>query len=555
MTWLKEPARRSRRRIVLAPASITAVVFLGVVLSGTRGDPPAQPGPKPREVGPRRDSPMFGFNGSRNQINTIDTNLPTEWRTDAPMKNIKWAAALGSRAYGAVTVSGGKVFTGSNNQRPRNPRDKGKPTDDNPAGPPIDKGVLMCFDEESGKFLWQAIHDKLESGQVNDWPNEGLPSMPAVEGNRLYYVSNRCEVICADTEGFLDGKNDGVQDEKYKTRIDADIIWRLDMMAELKVFPHNLAICAPLIVGDLVFVVTANGVDENHVDLPSPNAPSFLAVHKKTGKVVWQSNLPGKNIMHGQWSNPAYGEAAGVKQVIFPGGDGWLYSFDPPTGKLIWKFDCNPKGAKYELGGKGTKSDFIATPVVYEGRLYIATGQDPEHFDGPGHLWCIDLARAAQKGKANKDNDVSPVDNDFDPEADRNKERSALVWHFGGLDFRPKAKREWIFGRTMSTCAIFEGLIYIADIAGYLSCIDARTGQRYWEYDTKSSIWGSAYYVDGKVYVADENGDVYVFAHGKEMKLLVRNEMDQPIRGSVVAVNGVLFVKTEKTLYAIQTDR
>src|SRR5262249_3179337 len=167
-------------------------------------------------------------------------------------------------------------------------------------------------------------------------------------------------------------------------------------------------ICAPLILGDLVYVVTANGVDENHVSLPSPDAPSFLAVNKHTGKVVWQSNLPGKNIMHGQWSNPAYGEAGGAKQVIFPGGDGWLSGFDPPTGKLLWKFDCNPKGAKYELGGRGEKSDFIGTPAVHEGRVYIGTGQDPEHLDGVGHLWCIDLARAVELGKTHPDHHVSP---------------------------------------------------------------------------------------------------------------------------------------------------
>ena len=108
--------------------------------------------------------------------------------------------------------------------------------------------VLMCFHEADGQFLWQAVHDKLESGRANDWPLEGIISSPAVEGKRLYYVSNRCELVCADTEGFLDGKNDGVQDEQYKDKTDADFIWRLDMIGELKVFPHNLATCSPMIV-------------------------------------------------------------------------------------------------------------------------------------------------------------------------------------------------------------------------------------------------------------------------------------------------------------------
>ena len=50
------------------------------------------------------------------------------------------------------------------------------------------------------------------------------------------------------------------------------------------------------------------------------------------------------------WSNPAYGVVKGKAQVIFPGGDGWLYSFEPKTGKLIWKMDLNPKDSVWELG-------------------------------------------------------------------------------------------------------------------------------------------------------------------------------------------------------------
>src|SRR5262249_23690713 len=157
-------------------------------------------------------------------------DVPFDWAVEeGSEKNIKWSADLGSKAYGGPVVADGKVFVGTNNQNPRNPAVKG------------DKGILMCFRETDGKFLWQAIHDKLSAGRVQDWPEEGICSTPIVEGKRVYYVSNRCEVVCADTEGFLDGTNDGVQDEKYKGQTDADIIWHLDMIKKFSVFPHNLA--------------------------------------------------------------------------------------------------------------------------------------------------------------------------------------------------------------------------------------------------------------------------------------------------------------------------
>jgi outer membrane protein assembly factor BamB len=314
-----------------------------------------------------------------------------------------------------------------------------------------------------------------------------------------------------------------------------------------------MSACSPMVIGDLVFVVTGNGVDDSHVKIPAPEAPSFIAVHKRTGKVVWQDNSPGKNIMHGQWSNPAYAKVNGQAMVIFPGGDGWLRAFAPATGKLLWKFDGNPKAAKHALGGRGTRSDFVATPVVYDDKLYIGTGQDPEHYEGVGHLWCIDLARALEKGRVNKDQDVSPVNDNFDPRAEVNKD-AALLWHFGGMvpaADRAKVGRDYFFGRTLSTCAIHDGLVYAAELTGYLHCLDARTGERYWVQDVKSAIWGSPVWADGKVFLGTEDGDVWVFAHGKEKKLLGKNEMEQPIRSTPVAINGVLYVMTEQRLYAI----
>jgi outer membrane protein assembly factor BamB len=400
----------------------------------------------------------------------------------------------------------------------------------------------MVFEEATGKFLWQAIHDKLPDGRVKDWPEQGICSSPYIEGNRLYYVSNRCELVCADVEGFLDGKNDGVQDEQYKDTTDVDIIWRLDMIKELNVFPHNLAVCSPLIIGDMIFVVTGNGHDESHENIPSPNAPSFIAVSKSDGKLIWQSNLPGTKILHGQWSNPCYLEVNGRGQVVFPGGDGWIYGMEPKTGKLLWKFDCNPKASKWVLGGRGTRNNIICTPVVYENRIYVAVGQDPEHGEGVGHLWCIDPA------KADADNiDISPVNDNFDPKADVNK-KSGLVWHVGGLD---KANK-FIWRRTISTCAVHDGLVYAANLSGFIACFDAKTGERYWEHDTLAAIWGSPFVVDGKVYLGTEEGTVYVFEAGKKEKLLHKNEMDAPILSTAVACNGVLYIMTRSQLHAIQ---
>ena len=108
------------------------------------------------------------------------------------------------------------------------------------------------------------------------------------------------------------------------------------------------------------------GVDEAHISVPAPDAPSFVAMNKNTGELYWTDNSPGKNIMEGQWSNPAYAVVNGKGQVIFPGGDGWLYAFEPETGKPVWKFNCNPKNSTWKPNAKGTRNYLVATPVVHD---------------------------------------------------------------------------------------------------------------------------------------------------------------------------------------------
>lgn len=509
--------------------------------------------------------PMFGGTPQRNMVNLVETNIPPDWELDkGKEKNLKWVAQLGNKTYAGPVIAGGKIFVGTNNANPRNPAITG------------DRGILMCFDQKTGKFLWQAVHDKLATGRVNDWPLIGITSTPCVEGNRLYYVSNRCELICADTEGFLDGKNDGVQDEKNRSKTDADIVWRLDMRKSLKVFPRCNSSSSPLVVGDLVFVVTGNGVDKDWINIPNPLAPSFIAVNKRTGKLVWGDNAPtaafpkaiqgkarmaavqrlrnqGKLILSGQWSSPVYADVMGHPQVIFPGGDGWLRAFEPQTGNLIWKFDCNPKPAP----GKNIRNHFIATPVVYQNKLYIGVGENPEFDQDPGHLWCIDLWRATRNGPRNRNRDVSPVNNNFNPQAKVNA-NSALHWHYGGPTPRAavvKLRRRYYFGRTLSTCAIHDGLVYITELDGYLHCLDAQTGQPYWSHNFHESIWSSPFWVDGKIYVGTDDKWMYVFAHGRKKRLLNEMEMYGRVRCTPVAANRVLYVATQSHLYAIASGQ
>ena len=442
--------------------------------------------------------PMWGGTPDRNLVSNMK-NAPTEWDVKTK-KNIKWVADLGSQSYGNPVVAGGMVFVGTNNELLRDPKQGG------------DRGVLMAFRESDGEFLWQHTHAKLEAGRANDWPFQGVASSPLVEGEILYYVSNRGVVHAIDIQGFRDNENDGpFKDEKLTGQNDADVIWTFDMIEEVGSYPHNLSNSSPVAHGDLIFLSTSNGQDESHVHIPSPRAPSIIALNKTTGKLVWEDNSVENRILHGQWSTPSVGTIGGVVQVVSAQGDGWVRGYEAESGKKLWEFDTNPKDSVWPR----TRNELIATPVIYQDVVYIANGQDPEHGEGVGHMYAID---------GSKRGDIT---------------KTGLVWHFDKIR------------RSISTAAIADGLLYIADFSGYLHCLDVKTGQEYWNHDLLAAVWASPFLIDGKVYIGDEDGDIVVMAHGKEKKQLAEMNMGSAVYGTIVPANGVLFINNRSQLFAI----
>jgi outer membrane protein assembly factor BamB len=429
------------------------------------------------------DWPMWGGTPDRNMVSSM-AGLPTTWDLNAK-KNVKWMATLGSQTYGNPVVAGGRVYVGTNNEGLRNPKEGG------------DRGVLMCFRESDGQFLWQQANEKLPAGRVNDWPFQGVCASPLVEGDVLYYVNNRCELMCLDAKGNGQGG--------------AKVIWKLDMMEELGAHPHNMSNSSVTSWGDMLYLSTSNGQDESHVNIPSPKAPAIIAVNKKTGKVVWEQNHVGNRILHGQWSSPAVGKLGDVLQVVMGEGDGWVRGYDAMDGKKLWEFDMNPKDSVWPK----TRNEVISTPVLWENKVFIANGQDPEHGEGVGHLYCIDPTK---RGDITKE---------------------GQVWHYDKIR------------RSISTGAIHEGILYYADFSGFLHALDAKTGKAFWVHDMLAAVWGSPMVINGNVYLGDEDGDVVVLKAGKEKKLISELNMGSSVYSTPVPANGVLFIANRNQLWAL----
>jgi outer membrane protein assembly factor BamB len=499
------------------------------------------------------DWPTFGRDRTHNAA-TEERGAPTDWHvkggakttvdnkaveTFADSKNIAWSVQLGTRGIGGPVVAGGLVWVGTNNEHPRDPNDLRVLK--NGRKEPVDKSVLMCFRESDGRFLWQyAVPRTADGGSMfRDWPQQAMGSTPLAEGNRLWLVNNRAEVVCLDVGPLRDGRGEPKE------------VWKVDLKKRFGVVPHAALMASGLIASvaaddERLYVATGNGLDDSFVTVAAPNAPSLVCLEKTTGQTVWTDNSPGKGILLYQFSSPLVFTFNGRRFVVHGQGDGWLRAFDAATGKRVWACDLNPKDANWKWGGQGTRNSIAATPVWYENRIYLGMGSDPEHSYGVGWVYCIDPT---------KEGDVSP-EIEVAPGKGKPNPHSAVVWRYGGPEKDPaKAGREFAFGRTLANCTLHGGLCYACDQSGYLQCLDARTGQPYWSHDTQSEVWAAPLWADGKMYLATTDGDVWVFPHGREKKLLARIDVGKPVHGGPVFANGTLYVMAESSLLAVRQPK
>jgi len=430
-------------------------------------------------------------------------NPPVDWdRT--PGRNIVWSVELGNDTFGRPVVAGDAVYVGTDNARQMNPAIE------------EEAGVLMAFDAKDGTFLWQDVAPRVERG-LREFLLPSTTSAPYADGSRLYYVTAECQLRCLDTQGFRDGENDGpYQEEVLQDGAAADIVWELDMCGRLGVFPHEATNSDVLPVGDLLMVSTSNGQNEGHTRVPSPRAPSLVAVDKRSGDVVWRAIGAGENVLHGQWSSPVAAHVNGRIQVLFGGGDGWLRSYDAASGHEIWRFDGNPKSAPWRpRPGVLSRSPIIASPVFANGRVFVAMGQSPGHGNGPSFIHAI---------SPNGQGDVT---------------ESRLLWTSSEV------------GRVVGTPIEKDGLLYVGDVGGTVHCLDAATGAHVWKHETNGAIWGCLLLAGGRLYVGNEDGAMTVLRAGRRKQLLAQVEMDAPLYSPPALVGDALYLATANRLYLI----
>lgn len=483
------------------------------------------------------DQPQFGQAWSRNMVSP-ERGLPESF-DPVTRRNVKWSAKLGTESHSTPVIAGGRVYIGTNNGDPRDARHQG------------DRGVLFCLDERDGRLLWQLVVPKREEDIYHDWPKSGISSPATVEGDRVYLVDNRGVVLCLDAHGLANGNDGPFRDEgAYLTPrgtnappapvqpgpLDADILWQFNLTTEAGIWSHDAAHSSILIHGDHLYLNTGTGVDNTHKKIRTPDAPSLVVLDKRTGR--WLARDPDRiapDIFHCTWASPSLGRLDGRDVLVFAAGNGIVYGFEPlaPSPvvarapvevRKLWQIDFDPGAPKtnvhrWNSNRRESPSNIYGMPVLHDGRLYVAGGGD--WFWGKNEAWlrC------------------------YEPRGTGDVSARALRWSY------PLGRH------TMATPAVHDGLVYATDAQRMVHCVDAATGAPVWTHELKGELWASAFVADGKVYVGTRRGDFWVFAAGREKRVLGTIELGAPLSATAVAANGVLYVSTMKQLIAVAVPR
>ncbi len=516
---------------------VPAFVLAGVLIAGPAG-------------GGDRQRAVWGNDPSHNMV--LDAKgLPERFDETTLLWEVETGAKWG---FAMPTVVDGLVLHGTGRGGLIDPR-----YDEALGG----SGAYTCRDLKTGKPLWQVI---VPCNTYN--LSYGVCTTPVIEGRRVYILALG-EMLCLDLDGLENG-NQGMGPDaelRFQTSvagkrledakdIDAlptaagDIIWRFSLW-DLGVGFHDATACAPLLLGDQLWITTSHIVG-SEIRPTERNAPHVIVLDKDTGRLIARDRMDIPYIYHGAWSSPSLATVGGRKVVVYADGYGMMHGLAVPgkpakgeevaTLKELWRVDLNPREYRYDPNGKEIPytedkrlfrryppgygkdmdrwapilsrrrnqargpCDCISMPACIGDRIYIGIGRDCYYTtdEAPGRMMCWQLTGPAKAPK--------------------------LLW---------ESRKVY---RTHCTASVADGLVYVADIAGLLHCLDADTGEQLWQADLgKKVITRSQMIADGKVYVANEKREMHVFRHGRRLEKL--GEWKLPGKPSTIeAVDGLIVV-------------
>jgi outer membrane protein assembly factor BamB len=218
----------------------------------------------------------------------------------------------------------------------------------------------------------------------------------------------------------------------------------------------------------------------------------LLALDARTGKQRWKAVREGERVSH---STPVV--------IAGPGGDELIVNsnvridaYSPADGKLLWH--------------AGTERQTpIPSPVFHDGTIYLSRGYRNS-----------DILALRSGGRG----DVSATH---------------LRWRL------PNG------GSYVPSIVHYDGLLYMTNEVGVVTCAAADTGAPVWKHRLGGIFFASPVAADGKIYLLSETGEMFVLKAGRKPEVLARNDLGERFLASPAISSGHIFLRGDKTLFAV----
>jgi outer membrane protein assembly factor BamB len=408
------------------------------------------------------------WRGPDGQGHADATDLVSTW---SETNNVRWKTALPGRGWSSPVIEGDQIWMTAATEVEATPEKTQERMRAGKADKPMNVCErvtfhALCVDKNSGALLHNLeLMDEKEPQYIHRLNSYASPT-PVIEKGRLYCHFGTFGTVCVDT----------------KT---AKVRWQ---NRNLHVVHENGPGSSPIIVNDhLIFHM--DGIDEQFI----------VALDKNTGDVAWQTKRSGalhtNPQMRKAYATPLLTEIGGQAQLLSPAAD-WLYSYEPSTGRELWKLNYGALG--YSV---------VPRPLTGHGLAYICTSFDRSE------LLAIRLESAEHE----------------------------IAWRYNK-------------GVSQMPCPTLVGneIYFVTDSAGIVTCLDARTGEERWKERIGGNFSAAPLLADGKLYFFSREGVTTVLKPGPKFQLLAQNTLDGSLMASAAAVDKALFLRTDKALYRIE---
>ena len=218
----------------------------------------------------------------------------------------------------------------------------------------------------------------------------------------------------------------------------------------------------------------------------------LLAVDARTGKDRWKADRGDGRTSH---STPLVVRGPEGPELLINSSER-IDVYDPATGKLLW------------FAG-GLRQTPIPSAVFHDGRIYLSRG-----YRNSGYM----AIRPGGRG------DVTATH---------------VEWQTpSGASYVP-------------SIVYYDGLLYMTNEVGVMTCADARTGESVWRHRLGGVFFASPVAGDGKVYMLSETGEMFVLRAGRRPEVLARNDLGERFIASPAISHGRLFLRSDRTLFAV----